>query len=417
MYYTSKKCRLCESKKIKIGLDLKKIQIGEKYTNHPVKKNKKFPLTIGYCPNCKNVQTMEIINQKLLWKNYTYLSGQTKQILSHFKDISNHIVKKIKISPNELALDIGSNDGSLLKNFKNKKMKVLGIDPADNIVKIANKKGIKTICDYFTYKLSKKIKKKFGQAKIITCFNSFAHTANLKDIISGINNLLTKDGLFVFECQYLGNIYKNKVIGTFFHEHIYHHSITSLNNLFKSYHLNFFDVKKVNIQKGSIIGLVSKKNFSKDKKIKHLILKEKLNGWTKLNELEKLEDFVNLQRKKIMKITKNIKLNKIGIYGSARSAPTFVNNYGINEKIKYIFDDHPLKVNKYSPLFNSKVLPTKKLYSLGLDYLIILAYLHSKKIIRNNIKFILRGGSFILVYPEIKIINKSNYRKYLKNEN
>ena len=232
-YKVSKKCRLCLSKNIKTGLKLKKIPIGEKYflSQKKAKTQKKIPLTISWCAHCKNVQLNEVINSKNLWNNYTYFSSQTKAILDHFNDVSKIILKRFNLDKNDLVFDIGSNDGSLLNYFKKQKIKVLGIDPAANVVKFANEKGIKTIKGIFDYKISKLICKKYKKAKIITAFNVFAHTENIRGMLRGIKNLLSDDGIFIFEVQYLKDIYKNKILGTFFHEHMYHHSVTSLNKL------------------------------------------------------------------------------------------------------------------------------------------------------------------------------------------
>ena len=413
MLIKSQYCRLCKFKDIKIGLDLGKVQIAEKYSNKKFKKIPKFPLSIGFCNRCKNVQTMEIVNLKFLWQNYTYLSGQTPSIVEHFKVVTENIYKMLKTGNDDYVIDIGSNDGTLLKCFKKKKLKVLGIDGAKNIAKIANQSGIPTISEFFDFNLSKIIKKKYGKAKIITCFNSFAHTPNLNSIIKGIKNLLDKDGIFVFECQYLIDIYKNKVIGTFFHEHLYHHSLTSLNNLFNSFNLNFFHVEKVNIQKGSIIGYVSINKLKKSKVFKNLIKNEKTKKYLGLKKLNSLKKYINVQKSKIERITKNTSSKHMGFYGSARSAPIFIENYGINNKVNYLFDDHELKIGKFSPLINQRVLPSKMIYSTNVKIIIILAYLHSKKIIRKNIKFIQKGGKFIIVYPNVEQVDKLNYKKFL----
>ena len=412
MFVKSNHCRLCKSKKIKIGLDLGSVKIAEKYSHKKFKKIPKFPLSIGACSKCKNIQTMEIVDLKFLWQDYTYLSGQTPSIVNHFKDISTRILEKQKIEPNDYIIDIGSNDGTLLKNF-HKKMNVLGVDGAKNVAKIANRAGIKTINKFFDHNLSKEIKNKNGKAKIITCFNSFAHTPDLNTIIKGIKNLLDENGIFVFECQYLGDIYKNKIIGTFFHEHLYHHSLTSLNNLCNSHGLNFYHVEKANIQKGSIIGYISIKKIKKTKIFKELFKREKTMNYLSIKKLESLKKYIITQKNNFKKLTKDAKPDEIAYYGSARSAPIFIENYGMENKVKYLFDDHKLKIGKFSPLTNQKVLPTNRIYKKKIKIIIILAYLHSKKIIKKNLKFIKNGGKFIIAYPEIIKVDKSNYKKII----
>lgn len=416
MYTKSKYCRLCLSNNIKNGFKLAKIPLGEQYfkTKSKASKSFKYPVTISWCKDCKNVQLKEIIHSKDLWKNYTYISGQTKEIDDHFKTFANDTLKKISLTKKELILDIGSNDGSLLKHFK-KYSRILGIDPAKNIVKTANSNGIKSITGLFNMKQSKLIKKKYGSAKIITAFNVFAHSENIREILSGIKDLLKEDGIFIFEVQYLKDIYDNKIIGTFFHEHMYHHSVTSLNNFFNSYDMKFYHVEKVNIQKGSIIGYVSKnKNIKVNNSIKQFLNYEKKNNIISLSKLKILKDYISVQKKKCVSIVKKCAIKgDVAGYGAARSGPLLASNYGVDKFIQFLLDDHPLKKNKYSSFNQLKVIPTKNINILFPQLCIILAYLHAKKIIKKNIPYIKRGGKFLLIHPKVKLVSFNNYKEFL----
>ena len=173
--------------------------------------------------------------KKGLWiiRFFKLQSFQTKAIILNIENISNVIAKKIKLKKNELVLDIGSNDGVALKPFKDLGFKnILGIEPAKNFVKYANSKGIKTILGKLDPEMGKFIIKKKIKPKLITAFNVFAHTPKLKEMLITIKKILSKDGHFVFEVQYLGDILEKKILGTFFHEHMHHHSINSLMNFF-----------------------------------------------------------------------------------------------------------------------------------------------------------------------------------------
>ena len=416
MYKFTKHCRLCLHPTMKVGVKLAKMPLGEKYTRSKKSalKGNKFPLSIGWCSKCKNIQTMEVVKPKLLWGDFTYLSGQTKFIIEHFQQFSKKIIKRFRLNKDDFVVDIGSNDGSLLNFFKKKKMKVLGIDPADTVAILAQKKGVDTIIDYFSLKLSKKINKKYKKAKIITCFNTFAHSEHLRDMMKGVTEILDDKGVFIFECQYLTDIYRNKILGTFFHEHMYHHSVTTLNNFFKMFDLTLFDVEKVNIQKGSIIGYVGKKNqFRVSKNVKDIMTKERLSGDTKFTKLVKFQNYIDEQKKTSIKILNKYKEKTIAGYGAARSGPTLAINFGINKYLKMIFDDHKLKRNKYTPLDGLFVYPTKMLLKIKPDVCVVLAYLHLKKIIKKNVNYLKSGGKFLSIYPKPLIIDYKNYKKFV----
>ena len=183
---------------------------------------------------------------------------------------------------------------------------------------------------------------KYKNQKLITCFNTFAHVENLNEIVASIKNLLSSDGNFIFECQYLEDILK-KNFRNFFHEHLYHHSVHSLKNLFNKHDLDLYLVEKVNIQKGSIIGYVKhKKTNATQNKLTKILQREKKRN-NKLKNIKLLKTFVVSQKKKILQILKINNYKGISGYGAARSGPTFIYNYGLEKFINYIFDDHPSK--------------------------------------------------------------------------
>ena len=416
MYSTSKYCRLCLSKNIEVNLKLKPIPLGEKYSLNKKDKtfSKKFPLTIGRCLNCKNVQAMEVIKPKILWQNYTYISGQTKAILDHFKKFSNYTINKFNLKKTDLVLDIGSNDGSLLNCFKKKKIKVLGVDPARNLTKIANNNGINTLTGLFDKKIISKIKKKYQKPKIITAFNVFAHTAKLREMLHSILDILDDNGVFIFEVQYLGDIYQKKILGTFFHEHMYHHSIISLKNFFNLYNMSLFDIEKVNIQKGSIIGYACKGNKFK---IKNSVLKmlksENKTGITKKSKLKDFGKYIKDQKKISDKIFKKFDKKDFAIYGAARSGPLLAENLCDTRYFKYILDDHKMKKNKFSAYKLLKVYPTKYINKFKPELCVILAYLHAKKIVKKNYEYLKNKGSFLILYPRVRLINFNNYKNFI----
>lgn len=416
-YKTSKNCRICNKKNIEKIFFLKPVPIGEKYYLKKInKKNKikKYPFSVGFCKKCKNVQTMEVVSDKHLWKDYTYFSSQTKAIILHFENISNVIAKKIKLKKNELVLDIGSNDGSLLKNFKKQGCKVLGVDPAANVVKYANSKGIKTILGKLDPEMGKFIIKKKIKPKLITAFNVFAHTPKLKEMLITIKKILSKDGHFVFEVQYLGDILEKKILGTFFHEHMHHHSINSLMNFFNLHNLNFYDVMKVNIQKGSIVGFVTNNmKIKKSKRFKNLLKIENKKKYCSVKMLIKFKNYINACNLKIKKIIGKNNFKYIAGYGAARSGPNLIMNFGLKDKIKLLIDDHYMKKNKYSAFNSLHVLPPNILRKSKIDLCIILAYLHQKKIIKKNISFIKAGLNFLSLFPKPQIINKENFKKFI----
>ena len=237
------------------------------------------------------------------------------------------------------------------------------------------------------------------------------------EFVKSIKKLLKKDGFFIFEVQYLKDIIDKKIIGTFFHEHMNHYSVTSLENFFNNNGLCLFDIERINIQKGSIIGYVCHKDYlnKKSKKLIQIIKMEKNIGLNKTNSIGKIKKIVTDNKKKATEIIKSKYKNKIicGI-GAARSGALLAINYGFENRIKYIFDDHILKVNKYSEINNSRVLSSSKISLINPHLCIVLAYIHNKKIIRNNFQKIKNGLDFMILYPYPRLINYKNINNFLK---
>lgn len=416
-FKTISSCRLCRSKKLRTVFSLKDIPIPEVYEKN-IKlaiEKRRFPQTIIRCLNCKHIQIKEIIDQTKLWDNYTYFSNQTKDIENHFKKLATNIVKSYNLKKSDLVIDIGSNDGTFLKMFKNK-TKVLGIDPAKTVANYAIKKNkVPTIINYFDYKTVLKIKKKYQKAKVLLAFNVFAHTPSMIKFVKNVKRILDAKGIFIFEAQYLKDILQNNILGTFFHEHISHHSIYSLKKLFNTENLKFVKIENINIQKGSILGFVTHKEnkIKRYHSVKKFIEFEKKNNINTHKEIFNFYKNVKKNKKLAIKFTKSF--NNIYGFGAARSGPTLLRNFNIENKIKYIFDDHKMKVNKYTPASAIKIIPTNKLYKLMPDLTVILAYLHNKKIVRKNLVYLKKGGTFMILYPKPKLINKNNYNSFIND--
>jgi 2-polyprenyl-3-methyl-5-hydroxy-6-metoxy-1,4-benzoquinol methylase len=370
----------------------------------------RFPIDLYMCNKCYHVQQLDVVNPDILWKDFTYQSGQGAGIPEHFENIANLIHTSFLSSEKSFIIDIGSNDGLLLSNFIKHGHRVLGIDPAADIAQKATENGIFTIPNYLTIPLAQDILVNYGKANVVCMFNAFAHVDNLHDILESIKIMLSNDGIFIFESQYLLDIIQKNLIATIFHEHISHHSLISLIPFFESHDLQLIDVKRIPIQHGSIIGFVKFKNSNNNisKAVDNLLSLEKK---FKLNKTVSLFDFADNIYKikhKIDNLSKKWEYNKFSIfgYGAARSAVTLISQFNLSNSINFIIDDHPQKVNKYSPGDAIKIIPTSNLLTKMPNITIILAWVHENKIINNNKKYLQKGGKFLTICPDAKLISQ-----------
>jgi len=402
-----KKCQVSGSKKLKKILSLGSIPFVN--DTHKINSNNLMtisaPLELYYCPTSKLVQLNIEVDKKILFpKSYPYTSSTTKILRENFSRLRNQIDKNNFLKKNDLIIDIGSNDGNLLSNFKDR-YKVLGVTP-ENIGKIAIKKGIPTIIDYFDTPVVTKINKKYGKAKIITATNVFAHINEVNKLIKNIKRCLVEDGVFVSESHYLLPLIETNQYDTIYHEHLRYYSLTSLNYLFSMHQLEIFKAEKIDTHGGSIrIYAARKKIYKIDASVKRIKNNEKNLEKKLLNFKDRVLnsklEFYNLLTR-IRKNKKNLKI--AGISAPSRST-TLINYLGLDENIiECIFEvKGSKKIGMYLPGTKIKIIEEKIQNLKEYQYLLIFSWHIQKDIIKVLRK---KGykGKFIIPLPEPKVI-------------
>ncbi len=368
----------------------------------------KFPVNIIRCEDCSLLQIDYIVDQnKVYHPDYPYLPGITPTVDKEQKELCDYLCEKLNLKKNDLVVDIGSNDGSLLRYFKEQGLKTLGVEPT-NIAQIACKNGIDTIQSFFNKEITDKIIAKNGKAKLLTSTNVFAHMSTLGDVMDGITNLIDDDGYYAFENHYILEILDKLQYDTFYHEHLRTYSLISLKKLFEMYNLCLFDAQIVSRYGGSIRCIVSKKEKKKTKRLVELLEKEK---HALIDNCEKTyKDFKSkVEKSKIdlMNLITNLKSD--GKTVVAKSCPAravvLLSYCGLNNKnLDYVAEQPTsLKLNYYIPGTNLKIIEDSILTKDEPDYILLLAWHLSKPIID---KWKKRGikSKFIIPLPEVKIV-------------
>tara|TARA_A100001015_G_scaffold288356_1_gene359107 strand:+ start:1053 stop:2285 length:1233 start_codon:yes stop_codon:yes gene_type:complete len=402
------KCQICNSKNLKPILFLGYLPpVNQFYKlKHKPKEQPSYPAELLNCKNCNLVQLSTIVDKKILFpKEYPYTSSTTKILRDNFQELYKEVIKNFNFKKNSLIIDIGSNDGNLLSNFKDD-FKVLGITP-EKIGKLAIKKGISTLLKYFNLNTSKYVLKKFGKAKIITATNVFAHIDNLNEIMIGIKNCLDKDGIFISESHYLIPLLKSVQYDTIYHEHLRYYSLNSLNFLFNKYKLEIFDAKEIKSHGGSIRVYCARKGKYKIRMSVNKILKQEKKYFNE-KEFSRFNSNVLKSKLNLLKILSEIKnkgANVAGISAPSRAA-TLINYVGIDHNIlNCIFEikgSH--KINSFMPGTLIPVVEEKINMLKKNDYLLLLSW-HIYKELITNLKRKGYKGKFIIPLPYPKIIN------------
>ena len=365
-----------------------------------------YPSELMYSQSSKLVQLSTIVNKEILFpKEYPYTSSTTRILRENFKELYEDCKKIINITSKDLIIDIGSNDGNLLNNFK-KYHKVLGITP-EKIGKIAIKNGIRTLIRYFDRNTSKLILGKFGKAKIITATNVFAHIENVNLLMKNLLRILKDDGVFISESHYLVSLIKTNQYDTIYHEHLRYYSLTSLKYLFNKYDMEIIHAKKINTHGGSIrVYAAKKKKFKINNSVRKILNYEKnFLNWKTFNNFKR--KVVN-SKLKLYSILKKLKNNNKKIYGvgAPSRASTLINYVGLDENIIdcVLEIDGSYKIGNYIPGKKIPILSENKLYNDPPDYLILFSW-HIASELKFNLKKKGFKGKFIIPLPHPIIQN------------
>lgn len=365
-----------------------------------------FPAELLYCNKSKLAQLGCIVDKEILFPySYPYTSSTTKILRENFANLYKDTLKITSLSKKDLIIDIGSNDGNLLSNFKNNH-KVLGVTP-EKIGKLAIKRGIPTIIDYFNNKSAKKILKKYGKAKIITATNVFAHIDNINDIVKNILKTLKSDGIFISESHYLLPLIQTVQYDTIYHEHLRYYSLQSLKYLFKKHKLEIIDTKEIPTHGGSIRVYAARKGKYKISSNVNRQLKKENKYLNKQSFIKFKKNVVN-SKIGLFKLIKNIKSNRKTIYGvgAPSRASTLINYLGLDQDIIdcVLEINGSYKIGNYIPgtkipILNENILSKKKP-----NYLILFSW-HIKNELKRNLRKKGFRGKFIIPLPKPKIEN------------
>ena len=378
-------CRSCGNNKLQRVVSLGYQPLANNLLKKIGDKCELYPLEVNYCDKCHNCQLSVAVDPKKMFSNYLYTSSTSKTFRNHFVNAANKYIKYFKLNKKKsYIIDIGSNDGVALKPFKDLGFKkILGIEPAKNLAKLANKNKINTFNGFLEKSNLKKIKK---NADLILASNVFAHSDKLKEMAECIFRLLNKNGTAIIEVQYLLNTLKDLTFDNIYHEHYNYWSLTSLINFFNQYDAKIYRAEKINTHGGSIRIYIKKgKKVKIENYVKELIKEEEKFG---IKKYKTYQEFA----KKVYKIRDNIRKNilelknkntKIIGYGSPAKATTALNFFGISNEIECIVEDNMLKHGKFVPGMNIPIISKDKIKSKP-DCALVLAWNFFDEIKKNN---------------------------------
>ena len=369
-----------------------------------------FDMQVALCDNCKMFQLINQPEPKQMFnENYAFFSGTSKLMVNHFKDFSNHVIDDyLKDKDNPFVVEIGSNDGIMLKNFAQKGIRHLGIEPSANVAQVAIDQGINTTVEFFDKSLAERIVSEHGQADAYIAANVMCHIPNINSIVEGIKVLLKSDGIAIFEDPYLGDVIEKTTYDQIYDEHTFLFSIHSIQYLFNQYGMEVIDVEPQESHGGSMRYFITHKG----KKSVHNTVSNQLEyevniGLTKVDSFSQFKENCEKYRTNLLALLNDIKNEgkTIAGYAATSKSTTIINYCGITaDHLDCIYDTTPIKQGKFSPGAHIPVKPHNEFKDNYPDYALLFGYNHEKEIMAKEQEFVKQGGKWITYVPEVKII-------------
>lgn len=372
----------------------------------------RYPLTLATCTSCTHVQIMETVDPSVLFRDYVYFSSNSAEFVEHARRLAERMIGLKDLGPGSLVVEAASNDGYLLKHYAARGVPVLGIDPAENIARVANEAGIRTIPEFFGWKMAEGLEK----CDVFHANNVIAHVHDLTDFFAGVDAVLKVGGLAVLEFPYLGDMVMNTEFDTIYHEHLSYFSATSLANIIDTWGFQVEFIERLPVHGGSLRVVLKKLEFRIPRAPSHA------QEWVELLNLEKHQRLGSA--KEMLKFAARVGRlgcelwrelyrahvadEEVFAYGASAKGSTLLNTFGIDRRaVPYAFDRSPHKHGKLMPGTGTEIVPVERITEHGRPRklkLLLLSWNFKDEIMREQADFIERGGRFIVPVPKVELL-------------
>lgn len=397
-----KSCRACKSQNIIEFLDLGEQPFANSLLQNSSEKESFYPLSLSWCPNCNLVQLNQTAEPTDLFSNYVWVTSTSKAAREHAENLYHDILSRTQNLKESYVLEVASNDGAFLKPFIENGYKVLGVDPAKNIVDIAIANGVPTKCRFFGVKTAEEMMEEFGQAKVIIARNVLPHVANLHDFVEGLHLCLEEDGFLVVEFHYAKVIYEELHYDSIYHEHLCYFTLKSVERLLNQFGLFVTDIKESPISGGSLILYVKKNSGKESPTVKSYRNSEEKSGVNELSSWKNFAERVHSHREQLLKILAGIteETGPVVGYGASARSSTLLNFCGIDTRfVSVIADQSPLKHKHYTAGTHIPIASPEEVMKENPECVLILAWNFSdeiSRILRDKFNY---AGKCILPLP------------------
>jgi SAM-dependent methyltransferase len=365
-----------------------------------------FPLDLAFCRRCTLVQITFTVPPEQLFSEYLYLSSFSDTMLAHARALAADLKRERRLSPDSMVIEIASNDGYLLQNYVASGIPVLGIEPARNVAEVAERKGVRTLVEFFGSSLAARLAAEGYRADVIHAHNVLAHVADLNGVVAGIRALLKDDGVAVIEVPYVRDMIEGTEFDTIYHEHLCYFSITALDNLMRRHDLQLVDVQRLSIHGGSLRVMVGKRE-PRRASVEAMMTEERELGMTSIAYYADFATHVRALSERLVRELRELKAggSRIAAYGASAKGSTLLNYIGIgSEVLDFVADRSVVKQGLFTPGTRLPVVSPDELVRKIPDYALLLVWNLADEVLRQQQGYRERGGRFIIPLPRFQIV-------------
>jgi SAM-dependent methyltransferase len=398
-------CRLCESRDLVSAVRLADSPVADAYVpeSRSQEPQEFFPLELFLCQGCGHVQLLDVVDPLVLFGDYVYTTSVSRALVEHFRSYADEVVREGALGSRDLAVDIGSNDGTLLRFLAGAGLRVLGVDPAARIAEAATASGVPTVNGFFTSDLGQSLRAEQGAARLVTANNVFAHSDALGDMAEGVRALLADDGTFVFEVSYVVDIVEKMLFDTVYHEHLSYHSIRPLRSFLERHGLELVDVRRTASKGGSLRAVAQLRGGPRpcSAVVEQLSAEEERQGYGGLAVYRAFADRIAGVKAELWRRLDAARAGggTIAGYGASATVTTLLCHFELQRYLSFIVDDNPAKHHTYSPGWHIPVLPSDVLYERRPDVVLVLAWMYASPILVRHAALREKGARFLVPLP------------------
>ena len=410
-------CRSCNGPNLIDVIDLGATPLANSYLNEDqLASERSYPLKLAYCRDCTLLQMPVTIDAELLFSEYSYLTGANEPMISHFESYARNAIRPFIHDRSDRVMDIGGNDGVLLK-FVKQFCSVLNVEPAKNLRHLSESNEIEFYNAFFSSAAAEALLHQYGHPAVVTANNVFAHVDNLSDVFSGVATLVGASGVFICECHWVKNMLDIDCFDQIYHEHLCFYSLKSLNRVIEAAGLSTFRAEVVDTQ-GQSLRVFASRSRKPEASVSDLLKQESIFGLDSVEPYLEFSGRVNRKRDDVITLLKSLKSagNTIVGYGAPAKGNTLLNYYNLGPStIEYLVDSTPLKQGRYAPGTHLKIVSPLRLHEIPPDYVLVLAWNYTDAIIEKEKDLIQRGVKFILMFPELQVVESLSEYNAMKS--